>query len=183
MRRKRTNVKVGTFAIFTYTPLGFLREEFVSDVGKEFFDECEGVLFELIDVPVGVMVLTTEGLEGFGGCGFATFCHRGHRFTACENVSYEAFDREVGEGSPHGSEVTGWLHSDLEAVEEILGDDGGGFVVNDVKVSVDLREHVDDAGPFNVDGERKCASCNMSFLLFRIIGQSANTPRAKHPYR
>lgn len=165
MWRKGTDVEIGTFAILTNAPLGFLGEELIRDVSKEFFDECESVLFEFVDVPVGVVVLPTESLERFGRGGLAGFSDSRDWLTTSENVSHEAFDGEVGEGSPHGSEVASWLHGDFESVKEVLGDDRSGFVIDDIEVPVDFREHVDDAGPFDVDRDGILFMLTAKFLL------------------
>ena len=68
------------------------------------------------------MVLSTKSLEGFGGCGLARFGDCRDRFTTREDVSHEAFDGEIREGSFHCGKVAGWLHGNFESVEEILGD-------------------------------------------------------------
>ena len=106
----------------------------------------------------------------------------GDRFTARKDVSHEAFDGKVREGSPHSGEVASWLHGNFKAVEEILRDDRSGLVVNHVEVPVDFRKHVNDAGPFDVDRDCSSIKINRFFLFSRISKCSKWGPVSEHVY-
>lgn len=78
-----TGIKVTAFAILTYTPLSFLREELGSEVVDELGYEGKSVGLPFGDCPIVIVVNRTVGFEGLAGFS---------RLAASNDVDDETFD-------------------------------------------------------------------------------------------